>query len=74
MDHAEVDWPKGPASLLIKCLTVIIDNHVRPGPGMSYAPKHHKLDCRRRELSDTETVITVLNLGIIFKYYRAQRP
>ena len=40
MDHAEVDWPKGPASLLIKCLTVIIDNRVHPDPGMSYAPKH----------------------------------
>ena len=31
IDHAEVDWPKSPASLLIQCLTVIIDNLVRPG-------------------------------------------
>ena len=33
IDHAEVDWPKSPGSLLIKCLTVIIDNLVPPGKG-----------------------------------------
>ena len=77
IDRAEVDWPKGPASLLTEPKLSLFDNNsVRANSAYCNLLVTHYHECRRKEEEELETGLNttlVIKSGLILEYCKDQK-